>query len=55
MIFNSKSKVYEFNIVTKYAASQAHKLYFINLYVAKIIFYIDRKKYPIFISFVLTN
>ena len=57
MTFNPKGKVYEFNTVTECAASQAHKLYFIDLSrdAAKIMFYIDRKKSPISISFVLIN
>ena len=52
--FNSKNKVREINIVKESAASQAHKLYFIDLFhdVAKIIFYIGRKKSLISISFV---
>jgi hypothetical protein len=52
--FNPKSKVHEINTVTESAASQAHKLYYIDLFrdAAKIIFYIDRKKSPTFISFV---
>jgi hypothetical protein len=33
MTFNPKNKVHEFNTVTKCRASQAHKLYFIDLVV----------------------
>ena len=46
MTFNSKGKVREITIVTKSAASRPFRD------VAKIMFYIGRKKSPISISFV---
>jgi len=54
MIFNKKTKCVKLTQVTENAMSQAHKLYFIDIFrdVTKIIFYIGRKKSPISISFV---
>ena len=52
--FNLKSKVRDINTVSESAASQAHKLYCIDIFrdAAKIMFYIGKKKSPISIYFV---
>ena len=49
-----QTKCVKLTQVTENATSQAHKLYFIDLFrdVAKIMFYIGRKKSPISIAFV---